>query len=100
MVLAAVVEFSPTLFLGGMTGMLTRKEALAAIDANRRPELVRAITIAPTTSIREVQRILIDSPRHTVLLSRSRAGQISGIVTLHDLLRAQVAIGEAIDGSS
>lgn len=45
-------------------------------------------------SIREVSQLIINSPSGLVVLTDENTGHILGLVTLHDLLRAQVDVSE------
>ena len=82
----------PVVREGKLTGMLTRKEAEAAIAANCPPKLESATTCSPSQTIRELQNLLIESSTLTVVLTDNPDGKILGLVTLHDLLRAEVAL--------
>ncbi len=75
-------------------GLLTRAEARTACSAQRAPELLPAAIVRRETPIREVQRRLIDSPAGLVLIQAGADDRIIGLVTLHDLLRAEAAFGE------
>jgi CIC family chloride channel protein len=72
-----------------LAGILTRREALAAIAANRPPVLEPATTCRPDQTILELQKLLIDSTTQFVVVT-DRDGGMQGVITLHDLLRAQV----------
>jgi len=94
----AVIEFVfkanpyerfPVLLKGALDGILTRREAMSAMAANRPPVLEPAMTCQPETTILELQKLLLDSTTQFVVVT-DRAGAIQGVVTLHDLLRAQV----------
>ncbi len=79
---------------GRLTGILTRKEAQSALAEGRPPKLETAITCLPAQSIRELQSLLIDSTALMVVLLDEPGGKILGLITLHDLLRAEVAVAE------
>jgi CIC family chloride channel protein len=74
---------------GALAGILTRREAAAALEANRPPMLEPATTCQPDQTILELQKLLIDSTTQFVVVT-ARDGAIQGVITLHDLLRAQV----------
>lgn len=74
--------------------MLRREEGLAAVLAKRRPNLVPVMTCLATQTIREVELLLIDSATQMLVLVHPTDGRRVGILTLHDLLRAEVAYGE------
>jgi len=48
----------------------------------------------PGDTIRECQGLLIESPTATLVLTDKPDGKVLGIVTLHDILRAQVAMSD------
>ncbi len=77
-----------------LTGMLTRMEAEAALAENRPPKTENAVTCLPQQSIAELQRLLLESTVQMVVLQDHKEGKVLGLVTLHDLLRAQVASAE------
>ncbi len=74
-------------------GLLTRAELKAALKEGREPVLVDCPAVRRETSLREVQRILIDAPDGMVLIQAGADDRIIGLVTLHDLLRAEAAFG-------
>ncbi len=72
---------------GTVIGCVTRAEAEAAISENRRPVLEKAALCKRSQTIGEVARLLIEAPGGFAVL---QAGdKPAGIITLHDLLRAQ-----------
>ena len=73
-----------------LTGILTRREAEAALRDNRAPKLENATTCLPHQTVRRLQGLLVESPINFVVLVDDDGGKILGIVTLHDLLRAEV----------
>jgi CIC family chloride channel protein len=73
-----------------LTGILTRREAEAALRENRAPKLENATTCLPHQTVRKLQGLLVESPSNFVVLVDDDGGIILGIVTLHDLLRAEV----------
>ncbi len=73
-------------------GILTRKEAEAALAEQRPPKIDPLVTCLRHQSIRELQRKLIDSPSLMAVVLDEPGGKVLGVVTLHDLLRAEVAI--------
>jgi CIC family chloride channel protein len=80
----------PLLVDGKLAGTLSRKEAEQAFAAGRPPKIDPATTCAPTETIRELQMLLIGSATQIVVLTDGPEGRPLGLVTLHDLLRAQV----------
>jgi CIC family chloride channel protein len=73
-----------------LTGILTRREAEAALRESRAPKLESAATCLPHQTVRKLQGFLVESPSNFVVLVDDDGGKILGIVTLHDLLRAEV----------
>jgi CIC family chloride channel protein len=74
--------------------ILTRKEAEASLAEKRPPKLEPAVTCLPNQTIRELQSKLIDSTSLMVVVLNQPEGTVLGLVTLHDLLRAEVAIAK------
>jgi CIC family chloride channel protein len=84
----------PTVTNGSVTGVLTRKEAESAIAEKRAPRLESAVTCLPHQTIRELQSLLIESSSLLVIVLDEPKGRMLGLVTLHDLLRAEVNIAK------
>jgi len=82
---------------GGVAGILTRKEAELSLAENRAPRLERATTCLRNQTIRDLQRLLIESTSQFVVVLDRPNGKILGLVTLHDLLRAEVEKGKGGD---
>jgi CIC family chloride channel protein len=72
-----------------LEGILTRSEAEAALAANRQPRLEPVTTCRADQTIRELQTLLIASTTNCVVVTDG-ASEILGVITLHDLLRAEV----------
>jgi CIC family chloride channel protein len=75
---------------GALAGILTRKEAEAALAEKRAPRLEPATTCLPGQTIRQLQALLIESSTGLVVLTAADGQAVLGVVTLHDLLRAEV----------
>jgi CIC family chloride channel protein len=75
---------------GKLAGILTRKEAEAALAEKRAPRLETATTCLPAQTIRQLQALLIESSTGLVVLASAEDQAVLGVVTLHDLLRAEV----------
>jgi CIC family chloride channel protein len=80
---------------GILAGILTRKEALAALAENRPPKLESATTCLRGQTIGDLQKLLIASTTQFVVVLDQAGGEIVGLVTLHDLLRAEVEKGRS-----
>lgn len=74
----------PVVIGGQIRGVLTREEAARAIREKRPPDL----------SLRAVESQLIESKTGFLLLQEKPDGPLVGILTLHDILRAQQAATE------
>jgi CIC family chloride channel protein len=72
---------------GRLIGCLTREEMQAAVEENRTPVLEKVATCRRSFTIGEVARLLIDAPGGFAVLEAG--DKPAGIITLHDLLRAQ-----------
>ena len=77
-----------------LRGVASRSEIEAAIAANRPVKVEAARTCRPAETIRDCQSLLIESQTETLVLSDKEDGKVLGIVTLHDILRAQVAMSD------
>ena len=60
--------------------------------------LEQAITCRPGEIIREIQNRFIEASAGFLILSDKPEGSILGVVTLHDILRAQVSMSERENG--
>jgi CIC family chloride channel protein len=85
----------PVVRAGKLAGILTRKEAEAAVAEKRLPRLEAATTCFPDQTIRQLQVLLIESTTHLVVLTGAEDQTVLGVVTLHDLLRAEMEKGSA-----
>lgn len=82
----------PVVIHGELQGILTRKEAAAAVDEHRLPRCEPAVTCLANQTIAELQHKLIESNSLVVVVLDQAAGRVLGLVTMHDLLRAQEAM--------
>ncbi len=80
----------PVVREGKLAGILTRKEAEAALAERRAPKLEAATLCSPGQTIRQLQVLLIESTTQLVVLTDASGQNVLGVVTLHDLLRAEV----------
>jgi CIC family chloride channel protein len=85
----------PVVIGGQVRGVLTREEALRALREKRPPTLVAATLCKPDLPLRAVENLLIESPTGFLVLQEQPDGPLAGILTLHDILRAQQAAVEA-----
>ncbi len=87
----------PVMFDQNLTGVLSRAEAERALNEERKPRLEEAVDCRPAESIRDLQMKLIESTSGIVVLTDRPGGRVLGLVTLHDLFRAEVAIADAAE---
>ena len=76
---------------GGLQGVLTRREADVALAEGRLPHLELVVACRPDTSLREVVDLVVGSPSGILVLQDEVGpqGRVIGVVTMHDILRAQ-----------
>lgn len=79
---------------GQILGILTREEANRANREKRAPILAEATICKPALTLRAVEMQLIESKTGFLLLQEQADGPLVGILTLHDILRAQQAAAE------
>jgi len=91
LLLAHPYQNFPVLLNGKVEGILSRKEAEAALLQNRAPKLDPLVVGFPDQTVRRLQFLLLDSPSGFVVILDKPGGRLLGIVTLHDLLRAEVS---------
>lgn len=84
----------PVLQAGRLAGILTRKEAEAVAAGKSPPKLEPATTCWRGQTIRELQQLLIESTTQCVVVLDREDGKVVGLVTLHDLLRAEVNLAQ------
>jgi CIC family chloride channel protein len=82
---------------GRPPSVLLREEALAALAAGQPPAIHEAPTCLRDETIGQAQALLIESAHGMVLVLEAADGLIVGLLTLHDLLRAQDALAQQAD---
>jgi len=87
-------NFFPLVEDGVLKGILSRQKGEAAVKTGTAPELQKAVTCTPSQTIRELQHLLIESPTGVAVLLDRPEGKVIGLITLHDLLRAEVAMAQ------
>lgn len=93
-------RYFPLAMPGKPVQMLSRREAEAALAENRPARPDPAVTCLPSQTIRELQMLLVESQQGVVVLLDGSVGRVLGLVTLHDLLRAQVSMGREAAASA
>lgn len=79
---------------GKLRGVLTRKEATAALAEKRLPALSPATCCQRGDTVSRLQMLLIESDTLFVIVLDRPDGEVIGLVTLHDLLRAESALAQ------
>ncbi|MEI8234699.1 MAG: chloride channel protein [Verrucomicrobiota bacterium] len=91
-------RYFPIVESGRLKGVVARAEVEASLCEHRPVRLMPAITSRPGEIIREMQDRFIESSTGFIILSDSPVGNVLAVVTLHDVLRAQVAMSERENG--
>lgn len=73
-------------------GLITREQIESILENKAVPEIPAAVTCRPDQTIRDVGNKFIESPHGCIVVLDETSERITGIVTLHDLLRAQASI--------
>jgi len=89
----------PVMDDGRLKGIASRAEIAAALKEQRQLNVKEAVTCRPHQSIRESQAQLIQSATGTLVITDESESKLLGIMTLHDLVRAQLAVAEREGGS-
>jgi len=79
----------PVVCEGKLQGVLTREEAEKSLAEKQVPKLLPATACLREHTIGKLQQLLIASDNEFVVVLDQPAGHVVGLVTLHDLLRAQ-----------
>ena len=95
--LKAVVDRHPFAYFpvvgeGRLVGIVGRGDILAALTSGASPQVRRAVTCHPDQSVREVGDKFIESPSNILVVVDREREDVVGIITLHDLIRAQASI--------
>lgn len=81
----------PVLLDGRLEGMITREEIKRAVESGALPEIQPAVTCFPDQPVREIGDKFIASPVSALIVVEKDGGAVVGIITLHDLIRAQAS---------
>jgi len=88
----------PVVYDGTLQGVLQRKAAERALAQNTPVPLSSATTCLRYDTIGQLQKRLIDSDTQFVVVLDRPEGRVVGLVTLHDLLRAQTMFAQESAG--
>jgi CIC family chloride channel protein len=91
-------RYFPVVEAGRVKGIVERTEIAAAISEQRPMRREQAITCRPGEIIRKIQNRFIEGSAGFLVLTDKPDGSVLGVVTLHDVLRAQVAMSERESG--
>ena len=80
---------------GGVTGVVTRKAMEDALQHDTPPFVIPAVTIQPQETIGSIQAHFLRASVPLIVLCDERQALL-GLVTPHDLLRAQLAYGSTL----
>ena len=81
----------PVVLDGRLEGIVTRGEIMKAVHAGAPPDIQPAVTCFPDQPVREIGDKFIASPVSALIVVERESSMIVGIITLHDLIRAQAS---------
>ena len=84
----------PMLLENNEVGIITRNQMESIIAHKAVPDIPKAVFCYPDQTVKEVGNKFIESPGGVIIVIDEKSGNITSIVTLHDLLRAQASILE------
>jgi CIC family chloride channel protein len=84
----------PVVLGGRLAGVLFRDEAVQALSLHRQPDLAPATSCLRNEPVSTLQRLLVESNLHFVVVLDRKDGDLIGLVTLHDLLRSETAMAQ------
>ena len=84
----------PVVLENKLNGVLIREEAEESFTEKRAVRLKPATTCLRTETVGKLQMLLIESDTQFVIVLERVNGQVVGLVTLHDLLRAQTMMAQ------
>lgn len=82
----------PVILQNVVRGVVTREGIQHALIRGVEPALETAVLCRADQTLAEVETRLIESPAGLFLITQREHGPVTGLFTLHDLLRAQVAL--------
>ena len=81
----------PVVLDGRLEGIVTREEIMKAVLADALPDIQPAVTCYPDQPVREIGDKFIASPVSALIVLEREHSTVVGIITLHDLIRAQAS---------
>jgi chloride channel protein, CIC family len=82
----------PVIKDGKPIGIISREKIMATITYNTTPIVQEVQKCFAFQNIMELDDLFIESERYMVLITDPQSGDLQGILTIHDLLRAQASI--------
>jgi CIC family chloride channel protein len=82
----------PVIHRESIVGLTSRLEVEAALKENRQPAIKAPTLCLPHQTINDLQNLLVESELHFVVIQDKPEGRMIAVITLHDLLRAQMAL--------
>lgn len=82
----------PVILQNVVRGVVTRAELQHALVRGVEPVIENAVLCRANQTLAEIEPHLINSPAGLFLVTQRDQGPVTGLFTLHDLLRAQVAL--------
>ncbi len=82
----------PVVLNGELQGLVTRAHIKEALEGGRQIELEEAVTCSFDQPVRDVGDKFIASPSGVMVVMDRATSRVAGIITLHDLLRAQASM--------
>lgn len=82
----------PLLVDGRIKGIVTRQQMQQAVLVHGVPEIHKAALCYPEQTVREIGSKFLESSAYVLVVVDRETKAIRGIITLHDLIRAQAAI--------
>lgn len=89
----------PVVLAHKLAGVITRQEIELALLQKRAPALTPAMTCLRGQTVADLQKGLIEAETHFVVVLDRKEGEVIGVVTLHDLLRAESTMAQQSDGA-
>jgi chloride channel protein, CIC family len=84
--------FFPVIKNGIPTGIIARQDIIDSIKTGTMPVQKKAIICTPGQTIHEVSQEFITHSVSLILVGDPISGKVTGLLTLHDLIRAQAAL--------
>ncbi|MBN2346163.1 MAG: chloride channel protein [Candidatus Aminicenantes bacterium] len=82
----------PLLAGGRVKGIVTRQQMQQAVLKHAAPEIHKAAFCYPEQTVREIGKKFVESSAYVLVVVDRETKAVRGIITLHDLIRAQAAI--------